>query len=284
MNAGGFSRPRTKTNAFTVDVEEWFHICGVGGALGPASWDALPSRVVDTTRRLLDELDGAGVRATFFVLGWVAEKYPALVADVVAAGHEVGSHGHRHERAYELGMVGFAQDVKRSTDALRAAGVPHVTAFRAPEWSINDRSLWALEQLVRQGFTVDASMAPVRLVGSVNYPRQPHVRKTESGSIVECPPFVVQRFGQAVPIGWGWGFRMSSPRRVLQTIEAANRAGSPAVFTVHPWELDPEPPRVPLPLRPRFAHYFRLGGFRNRLAAVLREGDFGALRDLAPCC
>lgn len=275
---------RTRSNAFTVDVEEWFHICGVDGALSPALWDSLPSRVAETTRRLLDELDRAGVRATFFILGWVAERHPTLVAEVVAAGHEIGSHGHSHARAYELGASGFADDVRRSTDALRVAGVRQVRAFRAPEWSINDRSMWALDELVRQGFTVDASMAPVRIVGSVGYPRRPHVRTTGSGSIVEFPPFVVQRFGHVFPLGWGWCLRMSSPRSVLHMVEAANRAGSPAVFMVHPWELDPYPPRVALPVRLRFAHYFRLGGFRNRLAAVLRGGDFGAIGDLAAYC
>jgi peptidoglycan-N-acetylglucosamine deacetylase len=273
----------TRANAFTVDVEEWFHICGAGDALAAPEWNSLPSRVVETTRRLLDELDRAGVRATFFVLGWVADRYPALVADIVAAGHEIGSHGHAHARAYELGAAAFADDVRRSLDALRAAGVPRVTAFRAPEWSINDRSMWALEHLVSLGFSSDASMAPVRLVGNVEYPRRPHVRQTAAGPIVEFPPFVVQRFGQAFPAGWGWAFRMSSPQRVLRMIEAANRGGLPAVLMVHPWEIDPDPPRVPLPMRLRFAHCFRLGGFRSRLAAVLRGGDFGALGDLAAC-
>jgi hypothetical protein len=155
-----------------------------------------------------------------------------------------------------------------------------VHAFRAPEWSINNRSLWALDVLAAERFTVDASMAPVRLVGDVTYPRRPHARKTPSGSILEVPPFVVDRFGQAMPLGWGWGLRMSSPSRVLRSIDAANRAGHPSILTVHPWEIDPDPPRVGLPLRLRFAHYFRLDGFRDRLRAILRDGDFGALGDL----
>jgi polysaccharide deacetylase family protein (PEP-CTERM system associated) len=271
------------TNAFTVDVEEWFHICGVAGALAPDRWHILPTRVVDTTRWLLDELDRSRVRATFFVLGWIAERHPGIVGEILAAGHEIGSHGHLHERAYDLGADGFARDVQRSLGALRAAGASQVTAFRAPEWSINDRSLWALDHLVRQGFAVDASMAPLRIVGSVDYPRHPHVRETGSGPILELPPLVARRFGQVMPLGWGWGLRMSSPRRVLRTIEVVNRGGAPAVLTVHPWEIDPDPPRVPLPLRLRFAHYFRLEGFRDRLAVMLRGGDFGAIGDLAAC-
>jgi peptidoglycan-N-acetylglucosamine deacetylase len=153
--------------------------------------------------------------------------------------------------------------------------------FRAPEWSINERSLWALQTLVEEGMTVDASMAPVKLVGAVTFPRHPHQRQTSAGPITEVPPLVVDRFRQAMPIGWGWGLRMSSPRRVVRAIEAANRAGVPAVLTVHPWELDSDPPRVRLPARLQFAHYFRLDGFRERLHDVLRAVPFGCIGDLA---
>lgn len=271
---------RVRPNAFTVDVEEWFHICGAGAELAADRWDCLPSRVVETTRALLDDLSAAHVRATFFVLGWVAERHPTLVAEIAAAGHEIGSHGYSHTRAYELGATGFAEDLRRSVAALRAAGAPGVRAYRAPEWSINERSLWALEILAREGFTMDASMAPVRLVGSPGYPRHPHVRQTSAGPILELPPFVASRFGQTMPLGWGWGLRMSRPSRVLRAIARVNQTGVPAVFTVHPWEIDPDPPRVRLPARLRFAHYFRLDGFRQRLVSVLREGNFGPLGDL----
>jgi polysaccharide deacetylase family protein (PEP-CTERM system associated) len=274
---------RVRANAFTVDVEEWFHVCGVGGDLAPERWDALPSRVVDTTRRLLDELEAAGVRATFFVLGWVADRHPTLLDEIVGAGHEIGSHGHSHLRAYDLGPIGFTADLHRGLASLRAAGIPSVSTFRAPEWSINDRALWALDVLVREGISRDASMAPLRIVGNVAYPRAPHVRQTAAGPILEFPPFVTDRFGHAMPIGWGWGLRMSSPGRVLRTMDAANRDGVPAVLTVHPWEIDPVPPSVPLPPRLRFAHYFRLNGFLARLRSILRGGDFGALSDLAAC-
>ena len=123
-------------------------------------------------------------------------------------------------------------------------------------------------------------MAPLKIVGALSYPRYPHIRATPAGPITEVPPLVADRFGQVMPMGWGWGLRMSSPRRVLRTIEAANRAGRPAVLMVHPWELDPNPPRVRLPARLHFAHYFRLGGFRDRLRDVLRGTTFGRLGDM----
>lgn len=279
LRSTGAARLRPRANAITVDVEEWFHICGFD-PLSHAHWERLPSRVVPTTRRLLEELDRAGARATFFVLGWVAERYPALIGEIRAGGHDIGSHGHLHLRAYDLDPETFVADVRQSVAALRAAGVERIEGFRAPEWSINDRSLWALECLVREGITLDASMAPVRIVGRVDYPRKPHVRETSAGPIFEVPPLVVDRFGHAMPIGWGWGLRMTSPRRMARTIEAVNAAGLPAVLTVHPWEIDPEPPRVSLPARLRFAHYFCLSGFRERLAAILSAGDFGALSDV----
>jgi polysaccharide deacetylase family protein (PEP-CTERM system associated) len=267
------------TNILTVDLEDWFHVCGVS-SLSRNHWDELPSRIGDTTRWLLDALDGTGVRATFFILGWIADRHPQLVAAVRSAGHEIGSHGHDHLRAYELTAEAFAEDLRKSVAALRAAGVPHVTAFRAPEWSINERSLWALDSLAEHGFRTDASMAPVRIVGSVAFPRHPHVRQTASRTIVEVPPLVADRFGQVMPLGWGWGLRMSSPRRVLRRIEEVNREGNPAVLAVHPWEFDLDPPRVQLPASLQFAHYFRLGGFRNRLQSILRSASFGPISSL----
>ena len=268
-------------NLFTVDLEEWFHVCGVGGLLAPQNWDRLPARVEPTTRALLEMLDRRRVRAAFFIVGWIAERYPHLVEAVRAAGHDIGSHGYRHERAYDLGPEAFRDDFRQSTRALAAVGVDRVTMFRAPEWSINNRSLWALQRLVEEGVEIDASMAPVRMVGETGYPRYPHIRQTAAGPITEVPPLVADSFGQVRPMGWGWGLRMSSPPRILRAIDTVNRAGIPAVLTVHPWELDPDPPRVRLPLALHFAHYFRLRGFQKRLDEVLRSAAFGRIGDTA---
>jgi peptidoglycan-N-acetylglucosamine deacetylase len=269
-------------NVFTVDLEEWFHICGVGGELARANWDHLPSRVERTTLALLDLLDRTGVPAIFFIVGWVAERHPRLIEQVRAAGHDIGSHGHLHERAYDLGPERFRSDLRDSVAALTSAGAGTVNAFRAPEWSLNERSRWALPILVGEGFTLDASRAPVRLVGDVGYPRAPHMLSAGTCQLLEVPPLVADRFGQVMPMGWGWGLRMSSPRRVLRTIEDANRAGHPAVITVHPWEIDDDPPRVRLPPRLRFAHYYRLSGFRERLREVLTGASFGPIRGVVP--
>jgi polysaccharide deacetylase family protein (PEP-CTERM system associated) len=260
--------------ALTVDVEEWFHICGVGGTLASEHWQSLPSRVVANTEVLLDMLDRRGVRATFFVLGYVARCHPELVQAIRRAGHEVGSHGHMHTRVYEMTRDGFSADLDRSLSALADAGADHVTAFRAPEWSINDRSLWALDVLATRGIHVDSSMAPLRMVGNPRYEQVIHRRATPHGEVVECPPMVSKRMGQNVPGGGGWGLRMRSPRATLRELERRSKAGQSSILWVHPWELDDDPPRVPLPRAKWFAHYFRLDGFRTRLDAILRDGAF----------
>jgi polysaccharide deacetylase family protein (PEP-CTERM system associated) len=268
-------------NVFTVDLEEWFHVCGVA-ALARDQWDRLPSRVEETTNRVLDLLDAAHVQATFFVVGWVAERHPGLIERVLAAGHQIGSHGYAHERVYDLGPERFAADLESSVAALNGAGIERVRFYRAPEWSINGRSLWALDALAVHGFSLDASMAPLRVVGDPAYPRYAHIRATAAGAILEVPPLVADRFGQVMPMGWGWGLRMSSPRRVLCAIEAENRQRRPAILTIHPWELDRDPPRVRLPLGLHFAHYFCLSGFEQRLRQILAGAEFGSLNGLSP--
>jgi polysaccharide deacetylase family protein (PEP-CTERM system associated) len=267
-------------NVFTVDLEEWFHVCGVEGVLRQENWDRLPSRVESTTLAVLDLLDRADVRATFFVVGWIADRHPGLIERVREAGHTIGSHGYSHRRAYDLGPDAFRSDLRASVAALAGVGVPAVTCFRAPEWSVNTRSLWALEVLAEERFTIDASMAPLKMVGDVAFPRTPHMRQTSAGPLLEVPPLVADRFGQVMPLGWGWGLRMSSPRRVLRAMDAANRDGASTVLTVHPWELDPDPPKGRLPARLHFAHYFRLTGFRSRLREVLVGATFGRIGDV----
>ena len=268
-------------NFLTIDVEEWFHICGVDGPLAADRWPALPSRVELTTDLVLDLLARHRIRATFFVLGWIAGRHPDLVARILGAGHEIGSHGWSHRRVYELEEATFDAELAQAGAALESAGAPAPIGFRAPEWSINDRSLWALPILARRGFRYDSSMSPLRLVGNPHYPQVPHRRDTAGGSLFEVPPLVGRRFGQHFPLGGGWGLRMSRPAAVAREIERRNRHGEPVTLFVHPWEIDPEPPRVTLPWRLAFSHYFRLDGFAERLDSILASADFGPIGDWA---
>ena len=268
-------------NFLTVDVEEWFHICGVDGVLAADRWHTLPSRVEFTTDVTLALLARHRITATFFVLGWVAERYPRLVGRIRCAGHEIASHGWSHRRVYEIDEPSFEEEVALTSAALEAAGAPTPIGFRAPEWSINDRSMWALAVLARRGFRYDSSMAPLRLVGNPRYPQVPHRRETPDGSLLEVPPLVVRRLGQRIPLGGGWGLRMSRPATVIREIERRNRRGEPVTIFVHPWELDPQPPRVTLPWPLRFSHYYRLSGFPERLDDILASAHFGPIGDWA---
>ena len=267
-------------NAFTVDVEDWFHICGVDDRLPPSEWAGLESRVVPTTRALLDDLARAGHRGTFFVVGWVAERFPHLVQEIRDGGHEIGLHSHWHRRVFDQTPEAFRQDLRDNRAALQAAGVESVLSFRAPEWSLNHRAPWAPAIVAEEGLRLDASRAPVARVGSPGYPRRPYPLATPAGPLLEIPPLVGRLAGQSVPLGWGWGLRKATPADVLSAIAANNRAGDPAVLTVHPWEIDPAPPHVRLPAPLAFAHYFRLSGFRARLREVLAGAEFGPLCDL----
>jgi peptidoglycan-N-acetylglucosamine deacetylase len=225
-------------------------------------------------------LDACGVRATFFVLGWVAARHPALVTEILDAGHEVGSHGHFHRRVYELTPAEFARDLDLGLAALRDAGVHRVEGFRAPEWSINNRSLWALDILAEKRFRYDSSMTPLRIIGDPGYPQVPHTRATVAGDLLEFPPLVARRFGQNMPLGGGWGLRMTQPVRVRAAIDTCNRDGRPVALFVHPWEIDPDPPRVRLPWPQRFVHYFRLEGFGDRLQEILRGAAFAPMGEV----
>lgn len=267
-------------NAFTVDVEDWFHICGVDDRLPASSWERLESRVVQTTHGLLDDLARAGHRGTFMIVGWVAERFPALVREIRDAGHELGLHGHWHRRVYELSPDAFREDLRLNIAALQAAGAGPLVAFRAPEWSLNQRAPWALPILIEEGLRIDASRAPVARVGSPSYPRRPHPLATTAGPLLEVPPLVGHLAGHAVPLGWGWGLRKAEPATVIDAIAANNRQGDPAVLTVHPWEIDPAPPYVRLPTPLAFSHYYRLSGFRSRLREVLAGAEFGPLCEL----
>jgi peptidoglycan/xylan/chitin deacetylase (PgdA/CDA1 family) len=180
----------------------------------------------------------------------------------------------------ELTPDAFAEELDRSVGALRGAGVESILGFRAPQWSINDRSMWALDVLARKGFRFDSSLTPLRIVGNPRFPWGPHARSTPSGDLLEFPPLVERRFGQNFPLGGGWGLRMTDPRRVLATMDERNRQGTPVALFVHPWELDPDPPRVRLPWSKRFVHYFRLAGFSSRLELVLRGAAFAPMGDV----
>jgi peptidoglycan-N-acetylglucosamine deacetylase len=266
-------------NLLTVDVEDWFHICGVARWLPQNQWDRLPGRVENNTLALLDLFDRFRARATFFVLGWVAERRPGLVREIARRGHEIASHGYRHQRVYTLSRSEFERDVRRSLDILEPLAARAILGYRAPEWSIRGDNLWALDILAKAGLRYDASMAPLPVIGHQNGPRGIHRRRTLYGTLWEVPPLVGPTPWVNLPVGGGWGLRTFPLQLIRFFIRRQNRGLGPAVVFVHPREIDPAPPRPKLPLIKRFVVSAGVRPTAVRLANLLGHYRFLSIRD-----
>ncbi len=264
-------------NAFTVDVEDYYHVSAFEGYVD-RRWDSFPSRIVANTRRILEILGAADVRATFFVLGWVAERFGSLVREIRECGHEIGSHGYGHELIYRLAPEAFRADLIRARNVLEDAIGEPVRAYRAPSFSITRRSTWALEILAQQGIRYDSSVFPIRhdRYGIPGARADIHRIDTPSGMLWEFPPSVVRIAGINVPISGGGYFRLYPLALSLRWLRQVNRKhGQPFVFFVHPWELDPSQPRLPVPsLVSRFRQYVNLRTTRTKLETLLKTFRF----------
>lgn len=229
----------------TVDVEEWFHICGHPAYSDPATWDSRLSRVEEGVERILGLLSPTSSRATFFVLGWVAREVPAVVRRIADAGHEIGCHGDLHRRVSEMSPEGFRADVARSRDVLQDLLGRRVTAFRAPEWSMMSTANPALAILVEEGFALDSSLVDAPPLGLPGNPTRPVVIRTPSGPILEVPPLVGTFFFRRAMWGGGVCMRMTRLSRVDAAIDRTLAGGLSPVLYCHPWEFDQEHPPMP---------------------------------------
>jgi len=289
INDGATARPvmagARVLNAMTVDVEDYFQVSAFDDYVPRTSWSSFESRVCRNTERLLDIMDAAGTRGTFFVLGWVAEQYPDLVRTISLAGHELASHGYAHRLVYEITPEAFREDLRRARGAIEAAaGVP-VLGYRAPSFSITRDSLWALDVLVEEGYVYDASIYPIRhdRYGIPDWSRHPHVISRRHGRIWEVPGSTVRLGGMNLPIGGGGYFRLLPYGWTNRGIDRLNASeGRPAVFYLHPWEIDPEQPRLPVRLSAmtEFRHYRNLNKTETRLRRLLKEFAFGPVSEV----
>lgn len=266
-------------NALTVDVEDYYHVSAFDGLIRRADWDALESRVVASTLRLLDALARASVRATFFVLGWVAERYPRLVRTIESAGHEIGCHSYWHNLIYRQGPAEFRRDLRRARDVLQQTLGQAVVAYRAPCFSITRRSLWALDVLIEEGFVLDSSIFPTfhDRYGMVRASRQPHWIERPAGRIGEFPLAVYPLGGYPLPIGGGGYFRLYPYMFTRFGLRAINARGRPFAVYLHPWELDPEQPRLAPGCLNAFRHYVNLHRTEARLERLLADFSFDTL-------
>jgi polysaccharide deacetylase family protein (PEP-CTERM system associated) len=258
------------------------------GIVPRSTWDSLESRVCRNTERLLDIFDEHGVRSTFFVLGWVADRHPHLVRAIVRRGHEVASHGYAHRLVYDQTPSMFREDVRRAKRTIEDAAGVAVRGFRAPSYSITPRSLWALDVLIEEGHSYDASIFPIRhdRYGIPVSPREPFYVERRAGGLLEVPGSTV-RFGPVnLPIAGGGYFRLlpyAWTRWGIARLNDVERRA--AIFYLHPWEIDPEQPRLPAGWLGRLRHYRNLAATESRLRTLLTEFEFctvGALLSTRP--
>ncbi len=268
---------------FSVDVEDYFQVSAFESRVSRKNWDKYESRVTGSTVRLLDLLDRHRVRGTFFILGWVADRFPGLIKQIHQAGHELASHGYWHQLVYNLTQEEFAEDIRKSQDAIGAATGVTVTAYRAPSFSIVERSLWALDTLIDQGFTVDSSIFPISGHDRYGIPgakREIHQLQRPNGQITEFPMTAGQVGPVRFPIGGGYFriFPLTLSRLALASFEHRRQ---PAMFYIHPWEVDPDQPRMEgAGLKSRLRHYTGLGRTLAKLDKLLRRYHFCSMSEV----
>ncbi|BCX89812.1 hypothetical protein MIN45_P2185 [Methylomarinovum tepidoasis] len=263
----------TPTNAMSVDVEDYFQVSAFEPHIDRRDWDRWPHRVQANTERVLALFDETGVKATFFTLGWVAERYPGLIREIVAAGHELACHGYDHRRATEQTSEAFREDVTRAKKLLEDTGGVAVIGYRAASYSIGRDNLWALEVLQQVGFRYSSSIYPVKhdLYGMPEAPRFAF-RPEVAPQLLEIPITTRDFLGRRWPCGGGGFFRLYPYAFSRWQLRQVNREGQPAIFYFHPWEIDPGQPRPKgLGLKTRVRHYLNLGRMEARLRRLLRD-------------
>ncbi len=267
-------------NALTIDVEDYYMVSAFADRIHFEDWPAFESRVDRNTHILLDLLAAHKVKATFFILGWVAEQSPQLVKDIRAADHEIASHGYNHRLIYDLTPAQFREDVRKTKQILEDLGGCGVRGYRATSYSVVRETLWALDILLEEGYVYDSSIFPVHhdRYGIPEAPRFYHVIERKAGRIAEFPPSTSAVFGQNVPVAGGGYLRLfplSVTRAAIRRINGKERQS--AIVYVHPWEIDEEQPRMQGSLLSRTRHYLNLGSTMPKLKALLAEFPFKPL-------
>ncbi len=270
-------------NAFTVDVEDYYQVTAFEKHIPRERWGEYPSRVERNTQRMLDLLDRHQVRATFFILGWIAERFPQMVREIRTRGHEIACHGYWHQLIYNQTPEEFHADLRKSIRAIEDAANVRPTAYRAASFSITNITRWAHAILIEEGFTIDSSVFPIYhdRYGIPNAPRHPYRVSTSAGSLVEFPPAVLRMCRVNIPISGGGYFRLYPLRWTSFCLRWFNRSTrKPFMFYVHPWEIDPDQPRIhAASRRSKFRHYVNLASTDRKLDALLTRFRFGTLSD-----
>jgi len=266
----------------SVDVEDYFHVEAFAGTVSRESWDQYPCRVVENCRRLLDMFDRHAVKATFFVLGWVADRFPRIVREISNRGHELACHSFWHRRVDSLTPAQFRSDTREACDAIEQAASVRVLGYRAPTWSIRRQSLWALDVLAEEGFAYDSSIYPIRhdLYGIPGASRHSYTHACSNGqTLLEFPPATLRIAGMTFPAAGGGYLRLFPLAYTFTAFRQFEKAGQSLVLYLHPWEIDPRQPRIAGPVKSRFRHYTNLDRMEQRLEAILQNYRFVPFRE-----
>lgn len=266
----------------SVDVEEYFQVGAFERTIDKADWDRLDSRVVTNTGMVLDLFAEAGVRATFFTLGWVAHRHPGLIRRIVAEGHEIASHGWDHQRVFTMTAEEFRADLAKARSALEDAGGVAVTGYRAPSFSIDTRTPWAHSVLAEAGYSYSSSVAPIAHdhYGWRESPRFAW-RPLSDSALIELPVSVAEMAGRRMAVGGGF-FRLLPAALTDVAVRQSNAAGHGGMFYFHPWEIDPGQPRVAnAPLKSLLRHYARLGAMAGKLRGLIGRHQWGRVDAMA---
>ncbi len=269
-------------NGLSFDIEDWFQVENLRGAIDRSSWSSRPLRVEASTRRILELLAQTETRATFFFLGWVAERCPQLVREAAAAGHEIASHGYGHELVYRLAPAAFRDDVRRAKALLEDLSGQAVRGYRAPSFSITRESTWALDVLREEGYTYDSSVFPISGHDRYGFAECGTAPFTWPNGLLEIPLAVYKIRELGLPVAGGGYFRLFPYAYFRGLLARINRSGHSFVFYLHPWELDPDQPRVKVSLGYRFRHYVNLRRTAGRLARLVQDFRFDRI-DALPC-
>ncbi len=266
----------------SVDVEDYFQVEAFADRVDRGQWDQYPSRVEANTRTILDLFDECKVKGTFFILGWVAERYPGLISEIVRRGHEPACHSYWHRRVCTLSRQEFREDTRRAKDAIEAAAGAPVFGYRAPSFSVTRNSFWALDVLAELGFHYDSSIFPIRhdVYGIPDAPRAPFRVVTSTGAMVEFPMTTFRWLGSTnLPVGGGGYLRIFPFWLTRLGIERAGKDGLPLITYLHPWEVDPQQPRLAGRLTSRLRHYTNLRKTAARFREMTTFVRFSTFRD-----
>ncbi|MFO1052091.1 MAG: XrtA system polysaccharide deacetylase [Planctomycetota bacterium] len=273
-------------HALSVDVEDWFQVLNLARHVDRSEWDRIGLRCGDSTRRLLDLFAKRDTKATFFFLGWIAERLPSLVAEVASAGHEIGSHGYDHRLLGDLGPEGFREDLRRTSAILRGITGSDPRSFRACTWSITPHTMWAPRILAEEGYRLDSSIYPVAHpdYGVPGAPARPYRLRTPGGELLEFPPLTWRVLGRKLPVGGGGYLRLFPLWFVERGLAQASREGWPGCVYLHPWEVDPDQPRVGVGGLRGFRHYVNLSRTLGKLDRLISRHRFAGLEGALSAC